>query len=145
MSEQYKVVYSPAALEDLDAIYSYIAFELMAQPTAKNQINRIRKGIRSLNVFPERYAKVGWEPWASAGMHRAPVDNFIVYYLVDSEATMVTIVRIFYGGRDVENIINSKMEAEAASLVNEALDEIDAGAQPSDGQSFFGSLKKKPD
>ncbi|MCD8078822.1 MAG: type II toxin-antitoxin system RelE/ParE family toxin [Lachnospiraceae bacterium] len=110
MSEQYKVVYSTAALDDLNAIYSYIAFELMAQPTAKNQVNRIRKGIRALNVFPERYAKVDWEPWASSGMHRVPVDNFVIYYLVDSETMTVTIVRIFYGGRDVETIINSETD-----------------------------------
>ena len=40
-------------------------------------------------------------------IHQLPVDNFIVYYLVDDEERTVTIVRIFYGGRDIEGIINS--------------------------------------
>ncbi|MCC8162033.1 MAG: type II toxin-antitoxin system RelE/ParE family toxin [Lachnospiraceae bacterium] len=110
MSEQYKVVYSPAALDDLDAIYSYIAFDLQVPQTALNQTNRIRKEIRSLGIFPERYAKVDWEPWASVGMHRVAVDNYVVYYLTDVGAMTVTIVRIFYGGRDVESIINSEID-----------------------------------
>ncbi len=107
MSAQYKILYSPAALEDIGAIYSYIANKLMAEQTAKNQIDRIRKEIRSLDIFPERYAKVEWEPWASVGMRRVPVDNFVVYYLADHDKMTVTIVCIFYGGRNVEEIIKA--------------------------------------
>lgn len=107
MNSRYQVVYSPAALDDLDSIYSYIAYELMAEQTAENQVNRIRKGIRSLDTFPGRYVKVEWEPWASAEMHKIPVDNFVVYYLADTDAMLVTIVCIFYSGRDVESLINS--------------------------------------
>lgn len=39
-----------------------------------------------------------------------PVDNFIVYYLVDYEKRIVTVVRIFYGGCDIESIINSNKQ-----------------------------------
>ncbi|WP_330588312.1 type II toxin-antitoxin system RelE/ParE family toxin [Emergencia sp. 1XD21-10] len=35
MSEQYKVIYSPQAADDLKDIYSYIAFELLVPDTAK--------------------------------------------------------------------------------------------------------------
>ena len=34
-------------------------------------------------------------------------------------------------------------EAQAAMLVNEALDEIDAGAQPVEGHSFLTSMKER--
>ncbi len=40
-------------------------------------------------------------------MHQLLVDNYIVYYLVDDEKRTVTVVRVFYDGRDVECIINS--------------------------------------
>ncbi len=49
MTDQYEVIYSPAALEDLKAIYSYIAYELLADEAAKNQTERIRREIRSLD------------------------------------------------------------------------------------------------
>ena len=61
----------------------------------------------SLDFMPARYTLVEWEPWHSMKMHQLPVDNFIVYYLVDDKERTVTVVRIFYGGRDIEGIINS--------------------------------------
>ncbi|MCD7788280.1 MAG: type II toxin-antitoxin system RelE/ParE family toxin [Firmicutes bacterium] len=108
MSDVYKVVYSPAALDDLDAIYSYIACELSAPEIAENQVNRIRKEVRSLDIFPERFAPVGWEPWATLGMRKAPVGNYVIYYLTKPDTLTVTVIRIFYGGRDAEGIINSE-------------------------------------
>lgn len=56
------------------------------------------------------YAMVEWEPWHSMGMHQLPVNSFIVYYLVDEAEEKVTVVRIFYGGRDIEGIINANKE-----------------------------------
>ena len=40
-------------------------------------------------------------------MHQLLVENLIVYYLVDDKERTVTVARIFYGGRDIEGIINS--------------------------------------
>ena len=104
MSDSYNVIYSPQALNDLKDIYAYIAQELLVPDTARNQVNRIRKEIRSLDFMPSRYALVDWEPWKSMGMHKIPVDNFIVFYTVDDDAMTVGIVRIVYSGRDMENL-----------------------------------------
>ena len=84
-----------------------LPFEKLAPPNAESQVNRIRKAIRSLDLFPEGHTTVEWEPWASMGMRFLPVDNFIVYYLVDTKEGTVSIVRIFYSGRDVEHIIHT--------------------------------------
>ncbi len=107
MTEKYNVIYSPEALDDLETIYTYIAFELQAGQAAQNQVSGIRDHIRKLDTFPESFAIVDWEPWQSAGMHKLPIDNYVVYYLVDASILTVTIIRIFYAGRDVEGIINS--------------------------------------
>lgn len=107
MTENYRVEYSVDAYEDLREIYMYIATELKVPNTAKAQVDRLRKGIQSLNFMPARHAFVEWEPWNSMDMHQLLVDNFIVYYLVDNGEMAVKIVRIFYGKRDVEHIINS--------------------------------------
>ena len=106
----YQIIYSPESLDDLRAIYSYIAFEKLAPENAEGQVNRIRKAIRSLDLFPEGHTTVDWEPWASMGMRFLPVDNFTVYYLVDNDEGKVRIVRIFYSGRDVEHIIQTGIE-----------------------------------
>ncbi len=34
-------------------------------------------------------------------------------------------------------------EAQAADLINDALDEIDAGAEPMEGKEFFSSMREK--
>ena len=104
MTDSYKVGYSVDALDDLREIYSYIANELLVPETASAQLSRIRKEVRSLDFMPARYALVDWEPWRSMKMHQLPVDNFIVYYLVDDEERTVTIARTFYGGRDIDNM-----------------------------------------
>ena len=106
MTDSYKVGYSADALDDLREIYAYIANELFVPGIAVAQLGRIRKEVRSLDFMPARYTLVEWEPWHSMKMHQLPVDNFIVYYLVDDEKRAVTVVRVFYGGRDVEGIIN---------------------------------------
>ena len=49
---------------------------------------------------------VEFEPWHEFGIRRMPVGNYNVYYHVSTEQNIVTVVRIFYGGRDVENIVN---------------------------------------
>ena len=110
MSDTYSIIYSSEAKDDLREIYSYIAYDLQAPETAEGQVNRIRKEIRSLDFIPSRYAVVDWAPWKSMGMHRVPVDNFIVYYVVNNGSRTITVIRIFYGGRDIEDIIQAKRE-----------------------------------
>ena len=107
MSDSYSVVYSPEALNDLKDIYAYIAQELLVPDTALNQVNRIRKEIRSLDFMPSRYALVDWEPWKSMGMHKVPVDSFVVFYTVNSDSMTVAIIRIVYGGRDIDRQIEN--------------------------------------
>ncbi len=100
----YRVEYSQEALVDIKSIYTYISQILHAPLTARRQVNRIRKEIRDLEAFPTRYVLVEWEPWASMKMHRLSIDNYIVFYFVDEQAMVVKIVRIVYGGRNLEDL-----------------------------------------
>lgn len=106
MNDSYSVVYSPKAKDDLKEIYSYIAFTLLVPDTAKGQVDRIRKTIRSLGFMPSRNPVVDWEPWKSMEMHKLPVDNFVIFYTVDKSTMIVTIIRIVYGGRDIAGLVN---------------------------------------
>lgn len=59
---EYAVFYAPAALDDLQAIYTYIAHDLANPIAAAGQEGRIRKEIRDLHHLPLRYEQVTWEP-----------------------------------------------------------------------------------
>ena len=51
----YQIIYSPESLDDLRDIYSHIAFEKLVPENAEGQVNRIRKAIRSLDLFSDRH------------------------------------------------------------------------------------------
>ena len=102
---EYRVIYSPEVNEDLKAIYRYIAVDLGEKGNAKNQTERIRRKIHGLTTFPEKYKAVDWKPWSEINMRQVAVDNYVAYYLVDNDIRTVTVVRIFYGGRDIQNLI----------------------------------------
>ena len=102
----YQINYSPAALDDLRSIFNYIALELTAPDTAKNQIDRIRKAVKSLSSFPKKNVTVDWEPRTSMGMRKLPVNNYVIFYTIDEENSSVDIIRLFYGGRNIQEIIS---------------------------------------
>ena len=123
MSDIYKVIYSPAAQDDIRAIFTYIAFELQAEQAAQGQVNRIREAVRKLDTMPERHEIVDWEPWSSMGMRKLPVDNYIVFYLVDSDVMTVAVIRIFYGGCDIKGIVQDDAEKEEYEVTQNAATE----------------------
>ena len=110
MTDKYQVIYAPMAKDDLRGLYRYIAFELVEPKIAEKQVNRIRESIKKLDRFPKKHQEVTWEPWSSMGMRYLPVNNYVVYYLVNDDHKTVTIIRIFYGGRNVEEIISGTID-----------------------------------
>ncbi len=59
--------------------------------------------ILSLDNMPERHRLYEREPWKSRGLRVLPIDNYVIFYISDAATMIVTIIRIMYGGRDVEN------------------------------------------
>ena len=77
---------------------------LLCRIFAQRACYRIRKAARSLDALPGRHSVVDWEPWQSMGMHRFTVEDFLLFYLIDQSIRTVTLVRIVYGGRDLQNL-----------------------------------------
>ncbi len=91
-----------------EAFILNVAFKLKERQVAKRLVERIRKEIRALNTFPERFQSVEWEPWASMGMRQLVVGNYIIYYLVDISLKQVAVSRVVYGGRNIESMIRDE-------------------------------------
>lgn len=98
----YSIVVSEIADDDLNRLFEYIAFSLMSIESAIGQLDRLQERIMSLNTMPERFRLYDKEPWHSRGLRIMPVDNYLVFYTVDIEAGIVTIVRVMYGRRDID-------------------------------------------
>ena len=102
----YEVEVSEQADRDLREIFEYIAFELQSPENAIGQLDRLEEQILNLDTMPERYRKYENEPWKSRGLRVLPVDNYVVLYIPDSNKKVVTILRVMYAGRDIDNQLN---------------------------------------
>ena len=102
----YEVEVSEQADSDLRGIFEYIAFELQLPENVIGQLDRLEEQILSLDTMPERYRKYEKEPWKSRGLRELPVDNYVVLYIPDSDKKVVTILRVMYVGRDIDNQLN---------------------------------------
>lgn len=102
----YEVEVSQQADSDLREIFEYIAFELQSPKNASGQLDRLEKQILSLNTMPERYRRYEKEPWKSRGLRVLPVDNYVVLYIPDCNKKVVTILRVMYTRRDIDNQLN---------------------------------------
>ncbi len=98
---QYTVEITEEALSDMQQIYNYIAYVLLAPENAMGQYNRIADEILKLNVFPERFRIMDSEPEHSKEIRRMSVDNFSVFYVIRKEKVIVTDV--LYSASDIDN------------------------------------------
>jgi toxin ParE1/3/4 len=98
----FEIEISAQAEHDLRDIYEYIAYELQSPENAKGQMDRLEESILGLDQMPERFRAYEKEPWYSRGLRIMPVDHYCVFYIPDREKAVVTILRVMYGGRDME-------------------------------------------
>ncbi len=134
---KYAVNIADAALADMEALYDYIANVKLAPENAMRQYNRIADAILTLDVFPDRFGILASEPEHTLGIHRMIVDNFLIYYVIDSG--VVTVTDVLYGASDVHNRLRARYseameeakrlsrdpKAKRYSSFSEALEDLD--------------------
>jgi toxin ParE1/3/4 len=99
---RFEIEISAQAEQDLRGIYEYIAHELQSVKNAKAQLNRLEERISGLDRMPDRFRAYEKEPWHSRGLRIMPVDHYCVFYIPDAKKAVVTVLRVMYGGRDME-------------------------------------------
>jgi len=98
----YRINISDQATSDLMGIYDYIFLCLKSPINAKILLDKIESGIMGLKKMPNRFKGYNTEPWKSRGLHLMPIDNFCVFYIVNNEKAEVTVMRVMYGGRNID-------------------------------------------
>lgn len=61
--------------------------------------------VKSLDEMPERNPLYEKEPWRTRGLRKVVVDNFVVFYYVNKNVNEVAVFHVFYGGRNIEEIM----------------------------------------
>lgn len=102
----FKVNITRQAEDDLRGIFEYIAYELQSFRNAAGQLDRLEEAILSLDQMPERFRAYEKEPWHSRGLRVMPVDKYLIFYIPYYDTQSVEILRVMYGGRDVDTQLN---------------------------------------
>ena len=106
MAYDNELIITEQADADLRGIYEYIAFELLSPENAARHLDRLEESIIRLEEFPQKFRMNDKEPWCSRGLRIMPVDNYVVFYILDEDTKTVTVVRVMYNGRDVDTQLN---------------------------------------
>ncbi len=99
----YTVNISKVAKQDLYDIYRYIADELLSKSTAINQLKRIEDAILSLATMPKKHRV--YDEKINPDIRFLPVNNYLIFYIVNEKDFIVNIVRVLYGGRNFRDIL----------------------------------------
>ncbi|MBC2723018.1 type II toxin-antitoxin system RelE/ParE family toxin [Desulfosporosinus sp.] len=99
---QYEIIITPAAEKDLQQIFRYIATELLEPQTALNLCDKTEQELLKLDTMSDRHPQYKKEPWFSRGLRFFPVGKFLVFYITRESDSTVHVLRVMYGGRNVE-------------------------------------------
>ena len=102
----YEIRLTLQAKSDLRRTLEYIAFTLQSPQNAVGQLERLEERIDSLTQMPERFRVYDKEPWRSRNLRMVSVDRYLVFYIPSREKKTVTIVRVMYGGQDIDRQLN---------------------------------------
>lgn len=97
---KYHVKLTDYATGQLLEAVRYISRVLQAPDVALRWADRLEAEMAALSSMPARYPLTPEEPWHSEGIHRMPVDNFLVYYWINEEQKTVWITAVIYGRRN---------------------------------------------
>ena len=99
--DKYKVKINPRAIRELDSIYEYIANEKLSPENAKSQVDRIKKAILNLDVFPQSHQERNEGRYAEKGYRQLLIDNYIAIFRIDEVEKIVYVITIQYQGRNL--------------------------------------------
>ncbi len=97
---RYKVNLTQQAICQIEETVQYISKILLVPETAQKWADTLQCEIEKLDFMPSKYPLTEEEPWHTKGIHKMPVKNFLVYYLIDEKKKTVWVTTIIYGRRN---------------------------------------------
>ena len=89
----------------MDDVVQYIAVELANPKAASDFVDKLQSAIEEARSFPESGSLVINEYLPDTEVRKKLVENYILYYLPDSEQKTIFVLRIVYGRRNIDEIL----------------------------------------
>lgn len=102
--EKYKVIILKSALNDIEKIYEYIAYDLLSPNSASKITNHIFESISKLQTFPKKYTVLKFDTKNNQDIRRMNVDNYAVFFTIVSNT--VKVISVFYGSSNIDYLLN---------------------------------------
>lgn len=107
MECKYSYRFTEKAEQDFDDILHYISVDL-ANPTAAQNLGRkMFEQIDMVRAFPDSGAPVDNEFLSDKSVRKLLVDNYIIYYKAHYDEKIISVIRIVYGKRNLDEILKT--------------------------------------
>lgn len=102
----YKLEFLSLAKEDMDNIINYISHELKNKNAALNLANDFINQTNNILLFP--YSNPIYSPFKKLkNEYRVDkIKNFLMFYIINEDKKIITIVRVIYNKRNIENLLD---------------------------------------
>ncbi len=106
----YNIHITRAAENDMNEAADYIELVLMNPTAANDLLDEASRKINALKLFHEKHQLTG-DPFLDAwGIRFTVINNYLAFYIVSAEDSVVYIVRFLYQRRDWANILRKGIE-----------------------------------
>ena len=107
MAYNFSYRFTEKAEQDLDESLRYISVDLVNPTAAQNLGRKVFEKIDMARTFPESGATVENEFLTDKTVRKLSVDNYVIYYKAHYEEKIISIIRIVYGKRNLDEILKT--------------------------------------
>ena len=105
MDYKYSYRFTEKALQDFDEILHYISIYLANPIAAQNIGKKIFEKINNARLFPDSGVPINNEFLSNKTVRKLLADNYIIYYKTHYNEKIISILRIIYKKRNLDEIL----------------------------------------
>ena len=105
MDCEYQYQLTDRAMRDVRETVGYLRSELNNEKAAGRWMDAIEKSLAQLCLFPESGAAIFEEYLPDRNIRKKVKENYVLYYQILREQRIIRVLRVVYGRRDQENIV----------------------------------------
>ena len=105
MAYNYSYRFTEKAAQDFDEILRYISVDLSNPEAAQKLGRKMFEQIDTVRAFPDSGAPVDNEFLPDKTVRKLLVDNYVIYYKAHHEERIISVIRIVYGKRNLDEIL----------------------------------------
>ncbi len=93
-------------------IARYIAIDLKNTDAAVHLLDLFDQTIQSLQEFPQRISLTDEDIWRNQGIHRAVIQNYLMYFWINEVSAEVQVIAVIYGKRSQRDALAETIQTE---------------------------------